>query len=78
MIQCRIFQVNWVEQQIEKTRTKRGSIGLYKTYNDPDWSVEWYLVNINSCLLRLCPIYQQVIDWFIHSFIYLFNDKTVF
>ena len=53
------FKINWVEQQISRTRVKRGLIDYndlkkraeataYKTidFKDPEWRNQWYLVSV--------------------------------
>lgn len=41
--------VDWVEQQISKTRVKRGIVDYTKVeFQDPEWVNQWYLVSITS------------------------------
>lgn len=45
-------QVLWAEQQYEKSRTKRASLGecrdcpVDKLFDDPMWNQQWYLVSL--------------------------------
>lgn len=43
--------MSWAEQQYEKKRTKRATMGesAENLFNDPMWNQQWYLVRI--CLI---------------------------
>ena len=48
---CVCVQVLWAEQQYEKSRSKRASLGecrdcpADKLFDDPMWNQQWYLVS---------------------------------
>ena len=68
--------MSWAEQQYEKRRNKRASIGgckdcpVDKLFDDPMWNQQWYLVRPLYLLLSLPISYspvrsdQEPVHWF--------------